>query len=128
MEDLAAHHESPGDGHSDSHGLATAISTAVVKAYVDYLGRGPTKARAVLGGNMAAVVLEDTLTKAERRLVEAGRGDDVVRHRRVLQQTMRDELVARVEEILGRRVVAFLSDHQPYPDYAVETFVLENRA
>ena len=128
MEDSPAQQDTLEDGQRDGHGQATAISTAVVKAYVDYLGRGPTKARAVVGGNIASVVLEDTLTKAERRLVEAGHGDDVVRNRRVLQQTMREELVARVEEILGRRVIAFLSDHQPDPDYAVETFVLETKA
>lgn len=128
MEESIVEQSPQENGSYESHGLATALSTAVVKAYVDYLGRGPTKARAVLGGNLASVLLEDTLTKAERRLVEAGRGEDVVRNRRILQQTMRDELCERVEEILGRRVIAFLSDHQPTPDYAVETFVLETKA
>jgi hypothetical protein len=34
-------------------------------------------------------------------------------------------LVASVEEITGRKVVAFLSDNHITPDYAIESFVLE---
>jgi uncharacterized protein YbcI len=70
-------------------------------------------------------VLEDTLTRAERRLVEIGRERFVVEMRRVMQDVMRDDLVEAIESITGRRVLAFLSDHQADPDYAVKSFVLE---
>jgi uncharacterized protein YbcI len=105
--------------------VSSAISSVVVKLFATYLGRGPTKARTVLTPNLISVVLEDTLTRAERRLVEIGRERFVVEMRRVMQDVMRDDLVAAIESITGRRVLAFLSDHQADPDYAVESFVLE---
>jgi uncharacterized protein YbcI len=45
--------------------------------------------------------------------------------RKAYQNAMRDDLVAGVEEITGRKVVAFLSDNHMNPDIAVESFVLE---
>ena len=105
--------------------IASAISSAVVRLFAEYLGRGPTKARTVVTANLISVVLEDTLTKAERRLVERGRSTSVVQMRRVVQEVMREDLVAAVESITGRQVIAFLSDHQTEPDFAVESFVLE---
>jgi uncharacterized protein YbcI len=104
---------------------ASAISTAVVGIFRDYTGRGPTKARTTISHDHVAVVLEDTLLKAERSLVASG-DRDVIRHmRRRFQDTMRDDLVAVVEQATGRQVKAFMSDNQLDPDYAVEFFVLE---
>jgi len=70
-------------------------------------------------------ILEDTLTKAERSLVQAGREQLVLDTRRAFQSTMRDELVAAVEELSERRVIAFMSDNHIDPDIATESFVLE---
>jgi uncharacterized protein YbcI len=131
MPELArAHSQEPSlaavDGKCGS--VATEISNAVVRAYAEYLGRGPTKARTVLGADLVSVVLEDTFTRAERKLVENGEERLVVDTRRVVQGTMRDDLVAAVEKLTGRKVVAFLSDQQADPDFAIESFVLEPRA
>ncbi len=38
---------------------------------------------------------------------------------------MRGSLTDAVEEITGRKVVGFLSEHQAEPDYAAEVFVVE---
>ena len=45
--------------------------------------------------------------------------------RKAFQNAMREELVAGVEEITGRRVIAFMSDNHLEPDMAIEAFVLE---
>lgn len=45
--------------------------------------------------------------------------------RRAYQYTMRHDLVSGVEELSGRKVVAFLSDNHIDPDIAIESFVLE---
>ena len=37
---------------------------------------------------------------------------------------MRDDLVAEVEGLTGRRVIAFLSDNHLEPDIAIEAFKL----
>jgi uncharacterized protein YbcI len=44
--------------------------------------------------------------------------------RRTYQETLRSELVDVVQEVLGRSVLAFMSDHHLDPDMAVEVFVL----
>jgi uncharacterized protein YbcI len=105
--------------------LASSISNAVVRLFAENLGRGPTKARTVISRDLISVVLEDTFTKAERKLIETGREQLVLATRRAMQQVMRQELVAAVETLSERRVIAFLSDQQAQPDCAVETFVLE---
>ena len=93
----------------------------------EYTGRGPTKARTYVNRDVITVLLRDTLTKGERSLVEDGRGQLVLDMRKAYQETMRDDLVAAVEEVTGRKVIAFLSDNHIDPDIAVESFVLEPR-
>jgi len=105
--------------------LANSVSNAVVRLFAEYLGRGPTKARTVVSRDLISVVLEDTLTKAERSLIERGQQDIVIQMRRALQVAMREALVEAVESLSNRRVIAFLSDQQAKPDFAVESFVLE---
>jgi uncharacterized protein YbcI len=127
-----AQHEHGGvvDGHvvvGERGRLASAISNTIVRLFAEYLGRGPTKARAIVTGAAIMVILEETLTKAERKLIESGLGESVRSVRRQLQDTMRDEMVASIEDLTGRRVIGFLSDHQLDPDIAVETFVLERQ-
>ena len=89
-----------------------------------YTGRGPTRARTVVAGDVVTVVLQDTLTKGERCLVADGRDELVLSTRRAFQRTMRQDLVGGVETILGRPVVAFMSDDHIDPDVCVEVFVL----
>jgi uncharacterized protein YbcI len=104
--------------------LAAAISSGVVRLMREYIGRGPTKARTYIEGELIAVVLEDTLTKGERSLVHDGEAELVLSSRKAYQRTMRTDLIALVEGLSGREVVAFLSDNHLDPDVAVESFVL----
>jgi uncharacterized protein YbcI len=105
--------------------LSAAICNAVVRIQREYLGRGPTKARASVRGDIIVVLMQDTLTKAERSLAADGRQEDVLRSRRSLQGTMTDDIVAAVEELTGRSVIAFMSDTHIDPDLACEVIVLE---
>lgn len=91
----------------------------------EYTGRGPTQARAHINRDSITVLLHDTLTKGERRMVAGGHSRIVLDTRVVFQEMMRDELVASVEDLTGRTVVAFMSANHIAPDMAVETFVLE---
>jgi uncharacterized protein YbcI len=105
--------------------LSAAISNALVRIQREYLGRGPTKARALMRDNVIVVLMQDTLTKAERSLVADGRQEDVLRVRQSFQRTMRADIVAAVEELTGRTVLAFMSDTHIDPDLACEVIVLE---
>ena len=104
--------------------LSAAISNSVVQCIREYTGRGATKARTAIANDMIVTRMEDTLTKGERSLADSGKGDMVTEIRRCFQMTMRDELVGRVEQLTGRRVIAFMSDNHIEPDMAVEVFVL----
>jgi uncharacterized protein YbcI len=105
--------------------LSAAISNHVVRLFAEYTGRGPTRARTTVRNGVVVCITEDNMTKAERRLTQEGEGELVVTVRRRFQSTMRDDLVGGVELLTGRRVVAFLSDHDAGADMAAEVFVLD---
>ena len=113
----------PRPSHAGS--MSAAISNACVKLLNEYTGRGPTKAKTLINTDVITVVLRDTMTKAERTLAANGDGQFVLDLRHRFQHAMRDDLVAIVEQISGRRVTAFMSDNHIDPDLAVETFILE---
>jgi uncharacterized protein YbcI len=104
---------------------AARISNHVVKTLSSYTGRGPTKSFTHINHDLVTTVLRDTLTKGEHSLVKDGRAQLVRDMRRAYQDTMGDDLVAGVEDVTGRRVIAFLSDNHIEPDLAIESFVLE---
>jgi uncharacterized protein YbcI len=107
-----------------SASLRAALSDMVMRVTADYTGRGPTRARTTLNGDWVFVTLTDTLTKGERKLAETGRADFVRQSRRAYQDAMREEMVAEVQALTGRAVIAFLSDNHIAPDVAIECFQL----
>lgn len=107
---------------------AAAISNMVVRLTSQYTGRGPTKARTYINDDLVTVVLQDTLTKAERTLVAHDRMELVLITRRAFQEAMHADFTDGLQRILGREVVAFLSANHTDPDYAVETFILAPEA
>ena len=105
--------------------LREAINHLVVSVFADQTGRGPTKARSVLAGDLVICLIEETLTRGERSLANAGRGATVLQMRSEFQEAMREELVVGIEALTGRRVSAFLSGNSIEPDMASEVFVLD---
>jgi len=100
------------------------IATEAVGVLREYTGRGPTKAKTMIHDDVVTVLLADTLTKGERSLARDGREQLVLSNRKAYQQTMSTDLIATVEQLTGRTVLAFLSDNHMNPDIAVESFVL----
>lgn len=105
--------------------LAASISNAVVKLTSEYTGRGPTMARTYINDDLITVLLRNTLTKGEQNLVRNGKQEAVLAMRLHFQQTMEDDLVAAIQELSGRKVLAFLSSNHAAPDIAIESFVME---
>ena len=103
---------------------AASISDAVVTLLRDLSGRGPTKARTYITGDLIAVVLQDQLTTRAQILVREGRADQVMAGRAVLHEAISPAMTAAVEQHSGRRVLAHLSADHIDPDIAVESFVL----
>ncbi|XAY04341.1 hypothetical protein DSM112329_01174 [Paraconexibacter sp. AEG42_29] len=105
--------------------MVALISDHVVTTTREWTGRGPTRARTYIQGDLVTTVLQDILNKGERSLAEAGKTEVVLAMRWAYQQAMREELVSGVERITGRKVAAFMSANHLDPDIAIESFVLE---
>lgn len=116
------------DGTGERGKMSAAISNAIVGIHRQYFGRGASRARTVMGADYVICFLEDIYTPVERTLIEAGRFPAVQETRSAFQDTMRDRFVAEVEQIVGRKVIGFLSQVHVDPDLAVETFILEPAA
>jgi uncharacterized protein YbcI len=102
------------------------VSNAMVQLYKSYFGRGPTAARAHwCGENLLTVVLEDTLTPAERNLVKMGEHQRLRETRMFFQYATVREFCQPIEQITGRKVRSFLSSTDTEVDgLSIEAFVL----
>jgi uncharacterized protein YbcI len=107
--------------------LLEAVSNMVVRIYADHVGRGPTKARAYADRDIIVCVMEDTMTTAEKTLVDSGRSAAVKQVRDALQETMRDDLVMGIEALTGRRVIAQTGTGTLEPDVTSDLFILDGQ-
>jgi uncharacterized protein YbcI len=107
--------------------LQAEITSLVVRLFAEYTGRGPTQARTIIRDDMIVCWTQDSMTKAEQRLVAEGEAEMVESVRRKFQRTMRSDLVGGIEMLTERKVMTMLSDHDPLTDNAVEVFILEPR-
>src|SRR5205814_1298851 len=69
--------------------------------------------------------LDDIYTQVEKTLIEAGERETVKQTRLAFQRAMEEKFTAAVENVMERKVVAFLSQVHFDPDLSQETFVLE---
>jgi uncharacterized protein YbcI len=109
----------------DTRSPSAMISTSAVQLLHEYTGRGPTKAKTLIHEDLVTVMLADTLTKGEQRLVDHGKQDKVIELRHDFQMVMREALIGIVERQLERKVIAFMSQNHIDPDLAIELFVLQ---
>jgi uncharacterized protein YbcI len=114
------------DAHAGS--VSMAISREMVGLMKEYIGRGPTRARTYMSGNVVVCLMQDTMTKAEHSLARSGKLEAVRHTRRLFQEALREEATALIERLTGRKVVSFMSDHDIERDFASELFVLEDAA
>jgi uncharacterized protein YbcI len=113
--------------HADQGRLAATISAGVVHVFSEHTGRGPTRARTTIDGETVVVVLQDSMTKAERSLVHAGKDAEVLQLRRSFQETMSSDLIAVVERLTRSTVRVFMSANHIEPDAAAEIFLLDRQ-
>src|SRR4051812_24386562 len=97
----------------------------MLELYARVYGRGTTRARTFIEGDVVVCVLEDMLTADELRLVARGSSREVIDARVAFQEYAEDEFSAAVEHLTGQPVVAFLSANQTNPAIACELFFLE---
>src|SRR4051812_38860188 len=95
---------------------AATISREMVRLMRKTAGRGPTKARTTIGRDQVVVVFQETLTHGERVLVDNGHTEKVDAVREGYQAVFRDEAIALIEDVLGRKVLGFMSTNHFDPD------------
>jgi uncharacterized protein YbcI len=103
---------------------AAAVSNAITRLHREYYGRGATTTHTVIQRNYVIAFLSDIYTPVERTLIDDGHHETVKTTRQAFQMTMSDRFGAAVEEIMGRKVIAFMSQVHFDPDMAAEVFVL----
>lgn len=102
------------------------ITRGMVGIFKDFIGRGPNEARTYIDGDVVATLLGKTLTRAEQVLADEERAESVRELRRDFQEALKEQASDLVAEAVGRPVVAFMSDHSIFPDYALEVLLLES--
>jgi uncharacterized protein YbcI len=102
------------------------ISNAMVRLFKEQFGRGPTRARTIWGADdVITVLLEETLTPAERNLAEMGEHQRLRDLRMFFQYASVRAFCEPIETITGRKVRSFLSSIDTVSDgLAAETFIL----
>jgi uncharacterized protein YbcI len=108
--------------------LAARISREIVQLHARLYGRGPTKARTYLERDYLLCVLEEVFTVAERTLIRAGNGEQVMATRMAFQDAMQGEFTELVEEATERPVRAFISQVHIGTGLAVEIFLFGSDA
>jgi uncharacterized protein YbcI len=105
------------------------ISNAMVRLHKEQFGRGPTSARTSWAGDdMLVCRLENTLTPAERKLAEMGEHQRLRDTRDLFQHSAVREFCEPVEQIVGRKIRAFMSAIDTEADGLVtEIFILHPR-
>ncbi|HWH92311.1 MAG TPA: DUF2294 domain-containing protein [Baekduia sp.] len=115
-----------GDERAEKGSLLASISAEMVRLYKEQFGRGPTKVRSNWSGrDMIVVLMEDTLTAAERNLAAMGEYGRLRDTRMLFQYAWVAQFCEPVERLTGRKVRSFISGIDAEADgTSLEVFLL----
>ncbi len=122
---LTAHDWTEGVETERQRSIFLEISNAMVGLKKQYYGKGPTKAKTYINDNYVFCVLEGGLTKNELTLLGVGEHSLVRQYRLRFQEAMAEPTTKAVEEITGRKVIAYHSQITFDPEFGFEIFVLD---
>jgi uncharacterized protein YbcI len=106
--------------------LLAAISTSIVAILREHYGRGPMRAKTYALDDIIVVVMRGSgFTPLEQTIMNSGDPERVVAMREDFQRVMAVPYRETIEELTGRRVVAFLSQAHVEPDITVEMFFVD---
>jgi uncharacterized protein YbcI len=105
--------------------LLTAISTKIVGILREHYGRGPMKAKTYVLDDLVVCVLRNGFTPHEKTMIDHGEPERVVEMRHDFQRMMGMRYKEEIEQLTGRKVVAFLSQAHVDPDVTLEAFVMD---
>jgi uncharacterized protein YbcI len=106
--------------------LLAAISTSIVGILRDHYGRGPMKAKTYVLDDIIVVVMRGSgFTPLEQTIMDSGQPDRVITMREDFQRVMAERYEQKIEELTGRKVLAFLSQAHVEPDITMEIFFVD---
>lgn len=105
--------------------LLSAISNRIVSLMRTHYGRGPNKAKTYVIDDVIVCVLRDGFTAHEQSIMESGDPGKIVGMRQDFQQLMAERYKEAIEELTGRKVVAFMSQAHLEPDLTLEVFFVD---
>jgi uncharacterized protein YbcI len=111
----------PAGGH-----LLAAISTSIVRILREHYGRGPMKAKTYVLDDIIVVVMRGSgFTPLEQTIMDSGDPNRVIAMRENFQSVMATRYRETIEELTGRKVLAFLSQAHVDPDITMEIFFVD---
>jgi uncharacterized protein YbcI len=106
--------------------LLSAISTRIVGILREHYGRGPMKAKTYVLDDIIVVVMRGSgFTPLEQTIMDSGEPDRVIAMREDFQRVMAKRYRETIEELTGRKVLAFLSQAHVEPDLTLEIFFVD---
>jgi uncharacterized protein YbcI len=106
--------------------LLAAISTSIVGMLHEHYGRGPMKAKTYALDDIIVVVMRGSgFTALEQTIMDSGEPDRVIAMREDFQRVMAARYRQTIEQLTGRRVLAFLSQAHVEPDITMEIFFVD---
>jgi len=105
--------------------LLSAVTKSMVALHERYHHRKPVSAKTqMLGDDLLACVLGGVYTDVEKTMIELQRSTVVQETRSAFQTAMQQKFIDQVEQLSGRDVLAFISNHHVGPDMEIELFML----
>jgi uncharacterized protein YbcI len=106
--------------------LLAAISTSIVAILREHYGRGPMKAKTYALDDIIVVVMRGSgFTPLEQTIMNSGEPDRVIAMREDFQRVMARRYRETIEDLTGRKVLAFLSQAHVEPDITMEIFFID---
>lgn len=90
--------------------LERELSQKIQGFYRDRLGKQPSKVTCQIFGSRLAIVIENSITDAEKLLLKGGKGDLAEQVRSSLDSTIKPELKQLIEGLVAVEVTDLLSD------------------
>lgn len=110
-------------GDRRRQGLA-AVSDALVRLHARHYGKGPNRARTYVLDDFVQCLLYEPYTTVEQTLIHSGQDAAVRENRLLFYRTVEPLFRSAVEEITGRRTVAFLPQVSADPPVVSALFLL----
>jgi uncharacterized protein YbcI len=101
------------------------LSKEAAKLQRTAFGKGPETVKSYFIDDLLLIVMRDSLTIAEKTMLEFGQGDLVRQFRQTFENEMTKRFTDMVEDVTGRSVLTYQSQIMFHPDVVVEMFVFD---